>query len=216
MTIHDVYRKIFRIWRAKRFDLFVRTITPRPTDLLLDVGGYPWGWESAPRIVERIDTLNTVAVAWNPPASSPNVIRALVGDGRKLTYADRSYDIVYSNSVIEHVGSYADQQAFAAELRRVGRALWCQTPARECFLEPHYLAPFIHWLPRSAQKRLVRWCTPWGWLTRPDRAAVERMVNEIRLLTFAEMQALFPDCQILREPLLGVFTKSYIAWRPHG
>lgn len=214
MTIHDLYSRIFRIWRARRFELFLRTIQPRSTDVLLDVGGYPWGWESAPRIVARIDTLNIAPVAWNPPDPPANPIRMLVGDGRKLDCPDGAYDIVYSNSVIEHVGSHADQRAFAAEMRRAGRALWCQTPARECFFEPHYLTPFVHWLPRWLQKRLVRWCTVWGWMTRPGRAEVERMVNEIRLLTSAEMRALFPDCEIRRERLLGLFTKSYIAVRP--
>lgn len=213
MSIHDLYQRIFRVWRAQRFALFVRTLEPRLSDRLLDVGGYPWGWASVPRLVARIDTLNTKPVAWQPEVPPANDLRVLVGDGRRLDLPDGGYELVYSNSVIEHVGTYADQQAFAAELRRVGRALWCQTPAREFFLEPHYLAPFVHWLPRWLQRRVLRWVTPWGWLTRPSRAEVERIVNEIRLLSRAEMQALFPDCEILHERFLGLFTKSYIAVR---
>lgn len=213
MSIHDLYARIFRLWRARRFALFVRTLQPRLTDHLLDVGGYPWGWAEVPRLVARIDTLNLAPVPWQPVVPPANEIQVLVGDGRRLPFADGTYDIVYSNSVIEHVGSYADQQAFAAELRRVGRALWCQTPAREFFLEPHYLAPFVHWLPRPLQKRLVRWLTPWGWLTRPSPAEVTRTVEEIRLLSLAEMRALFPDCEILCERFLGLATKSYIAVR---
>lgn len=212
-TIHDLYRGIFKIWRARRFELFLETIAPRPTDRLLDVGGYPWFWEAAPQIVARIDTLNVAPVDWSSATAPANEIRILVGNGCKLDFPDQAYDIAYSNSVIEHVGSWAEQQAFAAELRRVGRAVWCQTPARECFLEPHYLTPFVHWLPRAVQKRVVRWCTVWGWLTRPDRAEVERMVDEIRLLSLAEMRTLFPDCEIRRERLLGVFVKSYVAVR---
>ncbi len=57
--------------------------------------------------------------------------------------------VVFSNSVIEHVGTWEDQQAFAAEVRRVGRRLW--VPAYECPIEPHYLAPLVHYLPKEVQ-----------------------------------------------------------------
>ena len=67
----------------------------------------------------------------------------MVGDGCALKFPDKSYDIAFSNSVIEHVGSWERQQAFAKDIRRVGKAIWVQTPARECLIEPHYLAPFL-------------------------------------------------------------------------
>jgi hypothetical protein len=55
--------------------------------------------------------------------------------------SDQEYDIAFSNSVIEHVGDWERQAAFASEIRRVGKNLWIQTPAKECPIEPHYLAP---------------------------------------------------------------------------
>ena len=128
---------------------------------------------------------------------------------------DNKYDIVFSNSVIEHVGEWKDQQAFAREVRRVGGKLWVQTPARECPFEPHYLAPFIHWLPKHWQKRLIRWCTVYGWVQRPSPEDIAEMVTSIRLLTKSEVKALFPDCEILVETLWGVFPKSYIAVSKH-
>jgi hypothetical protein len=63
--------------------------------------------------------------------------------------SDQEYDIAFSNSVIEHVGDWERQAAFASEIRRVGKNLWIQTPAKECPIEPHYLAPPD---PLSAQK----------------------------------------------------------------
>jgi len=56
-----------------------------------------------------------------------------------LNYSDNEFDICFSNSVIELVGSFEDQRKFANEIRRVGRKLWVQTPARSFFFEPHYL-----------------------------------------------------------------------------
>lgn len=85
-----------------------------------------------------------------------------------------------------------------------------QTPAREFPVEPHLLAPFIHWLPLSLQRRLVRYGTGWGLLTKPTPRQIEDFLQEIRLLTFDEFQRLFPDSTILKEKLLG-FTKSYSA-----
>jgi len=139
-------------------------------------------------------------------------IRAVVADGCALDYPDQSFDVGYSNSVIEHVGTFERQKAFAREIRRVGKAIWVQTPAQEFFMEPHLIAPFIHWLPRSWQRRLIRYFTVWGWLKKPTPAEVEGFLDEVRLITFAEMKELFPDCEILRERFLGM-TKSYIAVR---
>jgi hypothetical protein len=88
------------------------------------------------------------------------------------------------------------------------RSLWIQTPAH-CFpIEAHLLAPYIQYLPKRVQHRIVRW-TPRGLLT-PD--VVHGIVDEVRLLTYREVKLLFPDCRILRERVFGL-TKSYIAVR---
>ena len=137
---------------------------------------------------------------------------AVHADATCLPFADASYDIAFSNSVIEHVTTWERQQAFASEVRRVAPKLWIQTPAR-CFpIEPHLLAPFFQYWPRQLQIRAARYFTVWGLLTRPTRAQAEEMILEIRLLTYREMKQLFPDCTILKERFLG-FTKSYVAVR---
>ena len=94
----------------------------------------------------------------------------------------------------------------------MGGRLWVQTPAHEFFIEPHYVAPFVHWLPSRCEKTRS-WVTPWGWLVRPNKKQVADRLDEIRLIRYGEMKALFPDCEILRERFCGVFTKSYIAFR---
>ena len=110
--------------------------------------------------------------------------------------------------MIEHVGTWEKQQLFAREVRRVARNLWVQTPARSFPLEAHLLAPYIQYLPKSAQHRIVRW-TPRG-ILQPH--VVHEIIDEVRLLTCREMKQLFPDCLILKERVLGL-TKSYIAVR---
>lgn len=213
-SIHTIYRQIFKVWRRQRFELFLRVIEPASTDLLLDIGGFPSFWtEHPPQRVERIDTLNIHEVAWNGADAPGFKITTMVGDGCALEMADHAYDIAFSNSVIEHVGSWERQQQFASEVRRVARALWVQTPAYECPIEPHYLTPFIHYLPRWLQRKILRWGTVYGWLSRPSVETVNEMVDTTRLLRKAEMQQLFPDCEIRTERMLWVIPKSYIAIR---
>ena len=209
-SIYPLYRFFSSRFRRRRIKWFLEVISPKPESKALDVGGYYWFWLET-RVPDRVTLLNPHVI----PGLSGQVhdrFNCVVGDGCKLAYADKAFDIVFSNSVIEHVGTYERQQAFAAEARRVGRSLWIQTPARSFFVEPHLLTPFIHFFSRSVQARLIRYFTVWGLMTRPTPAQVEGFLNEVRLLTGEEMQALFPDCKILREKWLG-FTKSYVAVR---
>lgn len=213
LSIHRVYALVSRRWRRRRFALFVRVLRPSRHDVLLDVGGYPAFWTAQPPVVGRVDTLNLHEVAHDAAAFPAHDIRPRVGDGCRLASPDGSYDIAFSNSVIEHVGPWERQVLFASELRRVGRRVWCQTPARECPLEPHYLAPFVHWLPPRVQRRLLRWFTPWGLIARPSPQEVAEAVETTRLLSRREMARLFPDCEILVEYLLPFVPKSYVAVR---
>lgn len=213
MNIHTLYGLIFKIWRARRMEKFMRIIEPSKDQILLDVGGYPATWTSAPQQVKRIDCLNVHPVAWDAGTAPDHNITTRLGDGCSLQYADQSYDILFSNSVIEHVGDWNRQSAFASECRRVGRKIWIQTPAFECPIEPHYLAFGVHWLPAGAQRRILRWSSLWGWLAKPDQAKVDEMVATTQLLTKKQVQKLFPDCTIMTERLFGIFRKSYIAYR---
>ncbi|HMP84024.1 MAG TPA: methyltransferase domain-containing protein [Verrucomicrobiota bacterium] len=212
-SIHNIYRHIFRVWRVKRFDQFLRILKPAGNERLLDVGGYPGYWLGHAPVVGQVDCLNVHEVKYDPARFPTHNIRVLLGDGCALDVADASYDIAFSNSVIEHVGSWENQVKFARELRRVGRRMWCQTPARGCPIEPHYLAPFVHWLPKGVQRRILRWLTPWGLISRPSQREVDEMVETTRLLSKKEMLELFPDCEIRVEYLLPFIPKSYVAIR---
>jgi hypothetical protein len=214
MSIYSIYALIFKLWRAKRFRLFLDTIKPTRVMRLLDVGGYPWGWLNFPPCVRSITCLNIHTIDWDTSRSPQHNITVAVGDARNMEHiGDKKYDVVFSNSVSEHVGSWSDQEDFAREVRRVGKKLWVQTPARECPFEPHYLAPFMHWLPKHMQKRLIRWCSVYGLVQQPSPAEIGDMVESIRLLTKKEMETLFPDCKILVEKIFVLLPKSYIAFR---
>jgi len=137
----------------------------------------------------------------------------VVGDARNLSYADKSFDLVFSNSVIEHVGGPNDAKAFANELQRVGKAYYCQTPNKWFPIEPHFGTLFLHWFPSLLSRYFVfRYCTMYGLIHKPDRAATAGLLNDVRLLTKGELRHLFPAAEIHCERLL-FWPKSYIAMR---
>jgi hypothetical protein len=210
LNIRRLYYWVGRHFRRKRMTRFSQLFDVNSKTRILDIGGTPTIWhflEKNPQVVLlNISELN------NEKELRENMSFVL-GDGRSLKFEDQSYDIAYSNSVIEHVGTYEDQQSFAREIKRVGKGLFVQTPAREFPLEPHYLTPFVHWFPISIQRRLLRNFTLWGLLARPTDDDVERVLSEIRLLNKREFSELFDGCQIFCEKIL-FFTKSYIAYRP--
>jgi Methyltransferase domain len=187
---------------AREFDIGADT-------RVLDVGGSPETWELL-AVRPRVTLLNT-------PRTRDEMARAaawVAGDGRALPFRDAAFDIVFSNSVIEHVGDAGSQQRFAAEVMRVGRAYWVQTPNRRFPVEQHLLTPLIHWLPQAWQRRIVPRFTVWAWITplTPDRRAfyLEHYLTEVRLLDAAQFARLFPGARILRERFLG-WTKSLVA-----
>lgn len=213
MNIHRIFGVVSPIFRRRRMRRFFDRIRPSGEDRILDVGGHPSTWTPYPPVAREIVLLNIYDLEIGAREAASHRLESVVGDGCRLDYPDKAFGIVFSNSVIEHVGTWENQQRFAAEARRVGDRLWIQTPARGFFIEPHYLTPFIHWFPKGIRRRLLRNFTVWGWLTRPTAERVDAILAEIRLLTMAEMRELFPDCEIHRERFLGIFTKSYTAVR---
>lgn len=211
--IHSIQSRLFTIWRAQRHRQFVEVILPKTEETMVDVGGYPEYWASFPRLVKHIDCVNLHAYPWDASRAPQHSISTLIGNGCALEMKDRAYDIAFSNSVIEHVGDLPAQQAFAREMMRVGGRIWVQTPAYECPIEPHFLAPFIHWFPKGVRRALARNFTIWGWSQRPSKEEVREFVDFTRLMTKREFKAAFPGCEIRTERLLGVFPKSYIAVR---
>lgn len=205
----DAYKPFFRRFRSERVLRMCNTFGMSEKSEVLDVGGgYFSYWFYSP-VKPRVTLLNPNSSWLDCP--EPN-FSTMIGDGRALPFPNGSFEVVVSNSVIEHLGNWQQQQIFAEEIRRVGRNYWVQTPNRRFFIEPHFLAPFIHFLPKSFRKRTARYLTFWGLTTRPSPARVNELVEEISLLTKPEMEKLFPDADIICEKWCGM-TKSIIAYR---
>jgi hypothetical protein len=198
--------------RAKRLAFFrgLLASVPRPLSIL-DVGGTADFWSSPEfdRDEVRVVLLNVRREAIDDPR-----FESIVGDARDLSaFADRSVDIVYSNSVIEHVGPFEDQRKMANEIRRVAKRYFVQTPSAWFPIEPHFLVPGFQFMPLEMRAFLLT-KSRLGWVPRePDRLRALEVVGSVRLLTMSQMQQLFPDASVYRERFLGM-TKSIIVY--HG
>jgi SAM-dependent methyltransferase len=113
-----------------------------------------------------------------------------------LPFADGAFDLAYCSSVVEHVAP-ADRAAFAAEVRRVARGWFVQTPAFGFPVEPHALLPFAHWLPAGLRRPYWRLGAAGAW-------------EDIRLLRRGELAALFPGTEVVAERF-GPLAKSWVA-----
>ena len=209
MTKKGLLRLAFRYFRSRRMRLFEKAFRITPETRILDVGGSPLIWKFA-RVRPRVTVLNFPSALEHGPSGFQQV----GADGCMLPFKDKSFDIVFSNSVIEHVGSEAAQRLFAVEAARVGRAYWIQTPNR-CFpVEVHLMLPFIHFLPKRAQRAIISRFTIWQILVKPAPAErafyIEHFLSDLRLLDRRDLQRLFPRALILKERFAGL-TKSLIA-----
>jgi hypothetical protein len=195
-----------RRFRPKRMQQVVRLARQTGATRILDVGGTAFDWNVVP---QRLNVTLLNRTVDGDCQGFPLVL----GDACDLPFADGAFDVVYSNSTIEHLFTWHNQQRMASEIMRVGRAYFVQTPNRWFPVEPHYLTPFIHWLPKPWQRKLLRNFTVWGLLSNPAQETCDRDVDEIRLLSVAEMRVLFPTARIVRERFLGL-TKSILAIGP--
>jgi hypothetical protein len=176
-----------------------------PDTQILDVGGHVATWTS------RSGSDNVTLVNLSKETFGGTECRCVVADARRLPFRDQSFDIAFSNSVIEHLGEWEEQQAFAGN-KAGGRYFYVQTPNRWFFMEPHLITPFIHFFPRNWQRRLLRNFTVWGFFLRPTAPQCDAFLEEVRLRTKNEVRDLFRDGLILSEKFAG-FTKSFMAVR---
>jgi hypothetical protein len=203
----------FRQRRLRRcLSIIDQIVAARGTCRILDVGGSLAYWR-------RLEPLwgdrkcHITLVNLTPEAAPDERFSSIAGDARDLSqFRDLSFDLVHSNSVIEHVGGWRDQSQMAREVRRLAPRYFVQTPNFWFPIEPHFRAPFIHWLPEPWRVSIImRFAC--GFFPRARSCdEARRILDELRLLDAQAMAELFPDAMIERERFAG-FTKSLIAVR---
>lgn len=195
-------------FRAKRFRLFEYFLEQldKPVNIL-DVGGAESFWINR-SFHKRQDVHITLLNLEEQEVRSSNMV-SVSGDATDLSqYADSAYDIVFSNSVIEHLYTLENQKKMANECMRVGANYFIQTPNKYFLIEPHYRIPFFNFLPRSLAYWILtktRWSLGQKW--KPEDAKVT--MDEIRLLSKSEFKSLFSGASLYTEKLFFL-RKSFI------
>jgi hypothetical protein len=204
--VHHIYRVVGGYCRRRRLRWLSHEFPGCRS--VIDFGGRVEMWNAM-----RFGESTTIVNVEPPPNDVPPNFTYLQGDATRMELPDRQFDLAFSNSAIEHVGSFDDQKRFADEMLRVGRRIYCQTPNKWFPVEPHFLGLCVHWLPKKWFNHFVdRYLTLHGWRYRPDREASAALINSIRLLTRSELVQLFPGCKIKTERFIGM-PKSFVAWR---
>lgn len=197
--------------RQRRFQLFKSLLekVPRPMKIL-DIGGTQAFWESMSFENER--SINVTLLNLRFVKVKYKNFSSVIGDAKSMPeFSDQSFDVVFSNSVIEHVGGFVQQRQMAQEVQRIGKRYFIQTPNYWFPIEPHFLLPGFQWLPVFMRIFLVRKFNL-GWMVRAvDEKSARELVEGIRLLKRREIEKLFPTAEIYEEKYLGL-TKSFVAY----
>lgn len=181
---------------------------------ILDLGGTHSYWKAFPdswlhHNNVKITLLNIEQVSI--PSTAIDLFESVKGNACNLAqYRNAEFDLVHSNSVIEHVGGWDKMRAMAEESLRVGKYLYLQTPYFWFPVEPHFLTPFIHWLPMSTRIWLACKIKMGNW---PQASSVDEAIRAQQsavLLDKRMLEALFPDASIHFEKFLGL-PKSLVA-----
>ena len=197
--------------RAKRISIFKRLISciSKPI-LILDVGGEVIFWDI--HEFNSNDDLKITILNIKKFEVHHSNIKSVIGDARDMyQYQDKEFDVVFSNSVIEHVGTYKDQMQMAKEVSRIGKRFFIQTPNFYFPIEPHFLFPFFQFLPLRLRVFLVQHFDLGNYNKIPNKKRAYKIVTSIRLLKEQELKELFPSASILKEKMFGI-TYSFIVY----
>ena len=190
----DFQKPVRNFFRKRRFKTFVTDY--RECRTILDVGGEHHTWE----IIGRTDGITLLNLQIPEGTDGFNYV---CGSALKLPFPDQSFDLAFSNSVIEHVGCKGNQFQFAREMLRVGKRVYCQTPSRLFPVDPHLTAPFFHWLPVGwLTPTLLRYFTLTGWLLKKP------FEYDVTWISKPQLSKMFPGCKIKTERFL-LLPKSF-------
>lgn len=210
--LKTLLQPITQRFRQRRFRFFLQLIKDLPRPLtILDIGGTEHYWQ---QMGLREDNIRIILLnLQQTPVNDPTLFSSVAGNAIDLSaWPDHSIDLVFSNSVIEHLFTPENQHRMAKEVQRVGRSFFVQTPNYYFPIEPHWLLPFFQFLPRTWRIALTRWGA-WGHMPKlTDREAAATLVDEVKLLTPKQMRHLFPGASLYREKWLGM-TKSVTAYK---
>ncbi len=200
----------FRNRRFKFFESQFKAFDHLEKIRILDIGGTESFWVN--RGYQNKENIEiTILNLFKTNTQYPNFI-GYKGDACNLSeFKDNHFDLVFSNSVIEHLFTFENQQKMAKEVLRVGKHYFIQTPNKYFFIEPHYLLPFFQFLPKRMRKFILT-KTPLSRGKKRTPESAQNSIDEIQLLSLKQMKGLFPNGKVYKEKFLGM-NKSFTLYK---
>ena len=200
-------------FRQKRFELLkngIEKLIQKDHFKILDIGGdiQYWkniGWQHPACKIHLLNLYESKV-----PENETHQFSSSVGNGLSLEYKKGEVDLIFSNSVIEHVGSYENQQIFAGEVKRVSDKYIVQTPSIWFPLEPHSLIPLFQFLPHPIRALLIMTFNINYFPKAKTYKAAIIVSHSTLMFTHKRFKQLFPEAEIQVERFLGI-PKSYTA-----
>jgi SAM-dependent methyltransferase len=187
-------------FRKQRFIIFQELLLEE-NDLILDLG-YGYGafedQMAEKKFPNKIIALDLVI---RDVYRHKNVIAFIRADAGYMPFAEDSIDLIFCNSLIEHVGDWSTQFQVFQEITRVSRKFYLQTPNKHFPIELHHLVPFFQYLPRSLQ----------NWIGQKILGHYE----ELWLLNWrdaSKLAELDREICLIKEKIIGI-TKSFVLYR---
>lgn len=207
-----IYPKMeyFRKKRAK----IIKEYIPNIDELhVCDIGGSRHYWEKVHSIIKpkRLTILN---IADDRQSKSHTgryrELRIEVYDGKKIPYPDKHFDVIICNSVIEHVPKKF-RKGLLLEIDRCSKNFFIQTPSLIFPIEPHFMIPFVHWLPRAVSRKLIVFGL-YNIFSRPGHEKLSSYFDEVELLSLKEFKSYLPSGHVKIEYFMGI-PKSYTIFK---
>lgn len=199
MVITALFQRLSQRSRRIKMQLLERYVPLDGTERVLDIGSQV---DSQSRQIlerfpdpSRITAINILDEHLDEIRAAYPGVQAMQADACRLPFPDRSFDLVYSNAVIEHVGDLDAQRRMADEVRRVGKRWFLTTPNRWYPFEFHARMPLISWLPARQMHRIARL---WAYNHVRGRYQPGNDYSDVHLLTARQLRSLFPDSLVLR------------------
>lgn len=188
--------------RKRRMGLFMKIMKPTSEMRILDLGGQPEIWESVEPVL-NITCLNLPGIVKKNHQSHHNIIY-LEGDACNMPdFQPGDFDLIFSNSVIEHVGDYEKRLQFANEVLRLSNKFWIQTPSKYFPIEAHCGMFFWWFYPKALRSYFIK-----KWAIKLPAWA--EMVKTTTVISSSELRAILPGCTLKHEWI--IFPKSIMAY----
>jgi hypothetical protein len=164
-------RKLMRLARERMYGLFVSELEPDPSTRILDFGVSDQENDEA-NMLERLYpyperiTCAGLGQGWAVTSAYPGITYVRVAAGEPMPFDDKSFDVICSNAVMEHMGGAEGRQFFLREALRVARRAFITVPNRWFPLEHHTGIPLVHFSPYLFRLLLRR--TSLAYWSRPE------------------------------------------------